>query len=84
MIPAVLGGPLDRGLAILFCETIHPFAKSAFQIASPFSGPNASRIFCFSTSEARGPSRLPVARSRKFPSKLPALKRGSRWSCAGS
>ena len=80
MIPAVLA---DRWMApsrSWFCETIHPLARSAFQIASPFSRPKASRSLGFSTSEARGPSRLPVARSRKLPSRLKALSRGSRWS----
>ena len=41
-----------------FRGTIQPFACRAFQIASPFSRPNASRNFCFSTSEASGPEPL--------------------------
>ena len=63
-----------------FRGTIHPCACRAFQIASPFSGPNASRNFCFSTSEVSGPSRLPVARSRKLTSSPLAPSSGSRWS----
>ena len=59
---------------------IQPASTRAFQRASPLVGPKASTNFALSTFDASGPSRLPVARSRKLPSSPFAARVGSAWS----